>query len=92
MGYRTADLRLCFCRCKNQVFSKLICAFVFAYANIRFSHEAAHTIVLQKDADIRANREDPDQTAPQGGMTTERLQQIFWMSKKGILQYLILGV
>ena len=36
------------------------------------------------------NNEDPDQTVPLGGMTTERLQQIFGCLKEGILQYIVL--
>ena len=38
-GYREADLHLCFRLCRFT--AKLICIFVFAYADCWFSHEAA---------------------------------------------------
>ena len=60
------------------VTAKLICAFVFAYAKSRFSHDGAHIFavnhskrfyhreMLPKDTDGVANRVDLYQLAPLG--------------------------
>ena len=53
---------------------QLICAFVFAYARGRFSHDAAHIKLDYRndpkfwDRQVWANSEDPDQTAPRGAV------------------------
>ena len=49
------------------VIMQLICAFIFAYVNSRFSHDTAHILMGPQDKDRMADIVDSDQTGSKLG-------------------------